>query len=126
LAVEAGFVGLSEKKVRLRSGAAFAFTCRDAKGRTWYVDVVGGLTTGGGGLRRGDLLWRSLGQAAVARAEDPGCRVLLLTTELPGRGSAGAKALSLAQGDAIDAALALAHADTPQHLRRLASGRRLA
>ncbi len=123
LVAEAGFTDLSPKRVALRSGASFAFTCADQKGTTWYVDVVGGQTTGGGGLRRGESLWKTLGQASVLREAEPDSRLLVLTTALPVRSTTNERALELALGRTVHAALAFADDDTPARLAQLASGR---
>ncbi len=123
LVTDAGFTDLSPKRVALRSGASFSFSCTDQKGTTWYVDVVGGQTTGGAGLRRGELLWKALGQASVLREAEPDSRLLVLTTALPARSTTNERALELALGSTVHAALQLGDDDTPAHLAQLASGR---
>ena len=56
---------------------------RDAKGREYLFDVAGGFTVTTNGLRRTDLLWRTLGRAAAIRAQDRSARVIVFTSSLP-------------------------------------------
>jgi site-specific DNA-methyltransferase (adenine-specific) len=86
--VDAGFTDVVDK-FRSPAGTDFALRAVDARGRTWFVDVAGGYTTGPSGLRRTDLLWRAIAMAHTARAAEPACRTLVLTPTLP---SAGGKA----------------------------------
>jgi modification methylase len=107
----AGFVEI-EDRFRSPAGTAFAFRARDGSGGRWYVDVAGGFTTGPAGLRRSDLLWRAVGMATTVRAHEPGCRVLVLTTGLPGPGARpvvkhldaidGVQVLDLSAPDVVD------------------------
>jgi len=54
------------------------------------------------GLRRTDTLWKALGKAAVLHFAEEGKpdrpRLVLLTTDPPNPGSAGARALATARG----------------------------
>jgi hypothetical protein len=69
----------------------------DRGGNEWLVDLVGGFTVARPGLRRVDVLERSLGRAA--RISDFGIqRLLVMATDLPPRRSAGARALASARG----------------------------
>ncbi len=124
LVAAAGFAQLSPKRIALRNGASFAFRCEDRKGGTWYVDVVGGQTTGARGLRSTEALLRSVGQAALVHATEPDARVLLLTTDLPKRGTPAANALDAVRGHSVAATLELGAEDTPARLADLAAGRR--
>ena len=70
---------------------------RSPAGREWLVDVVGGFTLARPGLRRTDVLERTLGRAA--RLSGYGAeRLLVLATDVPERGSALAAALAPARG----------------------------
>jgi DNA modification methylase len=82
---DAGFAEV-DADFRSPAGTDFVLRALDAEGRRVYVDVAGGFTTGPSGLRRADLLWRAVGMAHTIRAHEPGCRVLVLTPELPGSG----------------------------------------
>lgn len=82
---EAGFVEVTDR-FRSPAGTDYALRAEAPDGTTWYVDVPGGFTTGPSGLRRTELLWRAIGMAGTVRSHEPGCRVLVLTPELPGAG----------------------------------------
>jgi site-specific DNA-methyltransferase (adenine-specific) len=82
---DAGFEDVTGK-FRSPVGTDFALRAQDAGGRTWFVDVPGGFTTGPSGLRRTELLWRAVGMAHTVRAAVPECRTMVLTPALPGNG----------------------------------------
>jgi hypothetical protein len=69
-----------------------AYTARDRTGRQWLFEFAGAFTTTNTGLRRAETLWKALGKAAVIHAAWPEVPLVLLTTEAPGRGSAGERA----------------------------------
>lgn len=98
-------------------GVTFDLVATGADGARWLVVVAGGFTASPSGLRRSDVLWRTIGQAAVVAGT--GRRVLVLTTELPPRNSAPAKALGAVLGDTIAAAVELTDPDAVETLRRL-------
>jgi site-specific DNA-methyltransferase (adenine-specific) len=129
-----------ERAVELLRGAGFAVDIRskrksggvdvtlvavDDGGHEWLVDVVGGFTVGRSGLRRSDVLERTLGRAA--RLSGFGHhRLLVMATDVPPTRSVGARALSAARGrllvdvlpvDACDRAAAAVH----ERLRAYAS-----
>jgi DNA modification methylase len=77
-----------------RLGIDLSFLAFDQTGHEWAFDVSGAFSSSQPGLRRADTLWKVLGKAAVlqqGRAELP---LVLLTTDTPTRGSAGAAALA--------------------------------
>ncbi len=90
------------EKAKLPGGIEVAFTGIDSRRRKWVVELAGGFATGASGLRRSEVLWRTLGRAATIKAADPKVRVLVLTPEMPPARSPGAKALDLAKGSTID------------------------
>jgi len=121
--VHCGFTIVEENR-RTRTGAEVDFVAKDADGAEWFVDVSGAFTSIRGGLRRTDTLWKSLGKAAVLRSEMGNTQpILLLTTDLPLRGSAGDAALrSTRAGQLIhDAIEMLSHAGQLR-LKTYASG----
>ena len=69
---------------RKSGGVDVAAVATDRAGREWLVDVVGGFTVGRPGLRRTDVLERTLGRAARLSASGPS-RLLVLATDVPGR-----------------------------------------
>lgn len=94
---EAGFTGL-RKDVKVAAGVEVNFAGYDHDGRLWYFDVSGAFSNNRPGLRRADTLWKTLGRASVLAAHDAGSRLVLLTTDVPAPGSAGARALAAVQG----------------------------
>ncbi len=68
---------------RLPAGLEFSFSV-DLGGESWLVEVCGTFSTSRGGLNRSEVLWRSLGKVAVARAALPETRIMLLTPSAPG------------------------------------------
>jgi site-specific DNA-methyltransferase (adenine-specific) len=119
----AGFTDI-RKDVKLRGGLVFVRSARDAKGRVWYFDVAGGFTVPTNGLRRSDLLWRTLGRAAAVHAQDRSARVVVFTSALPKRGSAGDQALADAYGTTLVDALVPTDPGAFEELARLAAGKR--
>jgi hypothetical protein len=92
----AGFVVDTTAK-RQSGGVAVTMVATDRGGHEWLVDVVGGFTVARPGMRRVEVLERSLGRAA--RMSDFGAqRLLVMATDLPPRRSAGARALASARG----------------------------
>ncbi len=92
----AGFA-VDAKTKRRSGGVAVTLVATDRGGHEWLVDVVGGFTIARPGLRRTDVLERTLGRAA--RLSGFGAqRLLVLATDTPPRRSAGAKALAAARG----------------------------
>lgn len=93
-----GFELVGENK-KVGAGVDVSLVATDQLGHTWYFDVSGALSKGNdrAGLRRTDTLWKALGKAAVLRQSglDP-VPLVLLTTDLPPRNSAGGKALAAA------------------------------
>ncbi|HZM31506.1 MAG TPA: site-specific DNA-methyltransferase [Acidimicrobiales bacterium] len=93
---EAGFSVVASRG-RKSGGVDVTLVATDPGGRDWLVDVVGGFTVARPGLRRTDVLERTLGRAA--RLSGFGAqRLLVLATDVPGRRSAGAAALASARG----------------------------
>jgi DNA modification methylase len=115
LLAEAGF-----QRVRRDRTVEPDVVADDRSGRQWQVVVAGAFTTLRGGMRRGDVLWRALGRAA-ALSEDVGPeRVLVLTTELPPKGSQGTKAMRALRGHTFAEVLELGDSATLERLRALA------
>jgi len=115
----AGFDNLAEGGKAI-AGVTPDITASDPRGRRWFFLVAGGLTTPATGLRRSEVLWRSLGRAsALATSGDP---VGLVTTDLPPRGSAGDNALRAVTGQSVHALVLLTAPDADAQLRGAARG----
>lgn len=73
-------------------GLTVSAVAKDQIGDQWYFDVTGAFTSARGGLARSDTLWKCLGRAGVLASQ--GVRpVVLLSSDLPPRRSAGDRAL---------------------------------
>ncbi len=123
----AGFTDLAEG-VKLPSGIDVTFTATDAHGRRCHIELAGGFSSARPGLRRTDILWRTIAKASVihaASAGDPARqpRVIVLTTDLPAARSPAAKALCEVVGHdrPIEAVVDLLDADVEHTLALLAS-----
>ena len=76
-----------------RMGIELTFVATDQTGHNWAFDVSGAFSSTRAGLRRTDTLWKALGKAAVLHQEGGHLPLVLLTTDLPVRNSAGSAAL---------------------------------
>jgi len=104
----AGFEIVKENATLRKLGVTFPFLVTDqADGLPWYVEVSGTFTTARPGMRRADVLWKTLGRAHVlATAGEETPRLLILTSHLPRVKSEGDRALRAVGGtgffDAIE------------------------
>jgi site-specific DNA-methyltransferase (adenine-specific) len=114
--------GFTVRKARAKQGAQVTFEATTPDGDAWWVDVVGSFTAGPSGLRRSDLLWRTIGRATVLRQITPDVPVLVLATEIPADRSPAGKALSAVHRTTIAAVLDLRAPTTPEALRAHAAG----
>ena len=96
LLAAAGFT-VDTKAKRKAGGVDVTALATDGAGREWLVDVVGGFTIGRPGLRRTDVLERTLGRA-VRLSGFGAQRLLVLATDLPGGRTPGGRALAEARG----------------------------
>ena len=119
-----GFGDIREDQ-RPAGGVEVNFSARDRAGNLWYFDVSGAFTSQRSGLKRTDSLWKAIGKAAVLR-ELGNTRLVLLTTDTPTAGSAGAKALKKVCGPEkpIHAVIEMLEASAPQDLQALSLGKR--
>jgi site-specific DNA-methyltransferase (adenine-specific) len=83
-------------------GIVLSFSAIDQLGGRWAFDVSGAFSSGRSGLRRTDTLWKSLGVASVLHSarssSDESVPLVLLSADLPARGTAGSKALNAVRG----------------------------
>ena len=123
LLATAGFA-LADAKVTKRrkfaGGLSADWVATDAHGVEWLVLVAGASTVARSGLRRSDVLFRTLGEAGVLTGA--GHRVLVLTTDLPVRASSALNALRAARGGPLVDALELASLGGPERLAAYAAG----
>ncbi len=95
----AGFADLTPKGFRPRAtGIDLTFGAADTTGQRWAFEVVGGFTTGAGGLRRSDALWRTIAKAAVLHESPHAVPLVVLATELPAKGTPAAQSLRAVVG----------------------------
>jgi len=123
LLVAAGFSvaeSAATKRRRFAGGIKADAVATDALGQRWVVLVAGASTVVPAGLRRSDVLFRALGEASVLTTA--GERVLLLTTELPARGSAALAALHAARGTSLVDVVALGAGGASERLATYAAG----
>lgn len=114
----AGFA-VDAKAKRRSGGVDVSMVATAPSGDEWLVDVVGGFSIAHPGLRRTEVLERTLGRAA--RLSDFGAhRLLVLATDLPPRRSAGAKALAAARGRVLTDVLPV-DADDPDEAAAVAA-----
>lgn len=100
MVVEAGFTVTGRNARQRGLGLAIPLVATDARGATWYFDVVGSLGTPRGGLARADAVWRTLGRAHVLGAHDRR-PLVVLTSHAPRPGTEASQALRAAGPDII-------------------------
>ena len=93
-----GFSDIQEDVQPRGLGIVLNFVAVDQTGERWAFDVSGAFTTNRVGLRRTDTLWKSLGKAGVLHESGRGIPLVLLTTDAPASGTAGAQALAVMRG----------------------------
>jgi DNA modification methylase len=94
-------VGFSDVRSDVKQpglGIVLNLVATDATGQDWAFDVSGAFTSSRAGLRRTDTLWKALGKAAVLHQARTDIPLVLLTTDAPAKGSAGAAALEVVKG----------------------------
>lgn len=103
-AILLGLCGFVEIRANVKPpGTALkvSFMALDQMGGEWAFDLSGAFTSIRGGLHRTDTLWRALGQAAVLNQLRNHLPLVLLTTNLPARGSSGAAFLGTLRGSGL-------------------------
>jgi site-specific DNA-methyltransferase (adenine-specific) len=132
LLLAAGFDGV-EPDVKIGDlGVDVTFRARDRRGEPWLFDVSGAFSITRPGLKRLDSAFKALGKASVIHAARAGRDrrdlgpLVLLSTDLPPRRSAGGRALATVTGDdaPVRDVIELLDPDAPRRLRELARGRR--
>lgn len=120
---DSGFRNIREAVKPRGTGVEIDFVAEDRTGNEWAFDVSGAFTTSRSGLRRSDVLWKSLGLAGVLHSSGAP-RLVLLTTDAPAKGSPGFKAMSAMRGPdrAIFDVIELLSETDQDRLRRIAEG----
>lgn len=120
---EAGFAvedAKVTKRRRFAGGLGVDWVATDATGREWLVLVAGTSTIARSGLRRAEVLFRTLGEASVLT--QAGHPVLVLTTDLPVPRSAPLTALREARGTSLVDAVELGAPGAAERLAAYAAG----
>lgn len=123
LLLAAGFAvadAKSTKRRRLAGGLIADWIATDQTGVEWLVLVAGASTVARSGLRRSEVLFRTLGEASVLTRA--GHRVLVVTTDLPAPRSAALLALAEARGHTLVDAVELGAPGALERLAEYASG----
>jgi len=126
LVADCGFSDVRAGVKLARLGVEVSLTARAGTGAEWAFDVSGGFTTGVSGLRRADTLWQAIAKAAVLHEGGSGMPLVLLTTQRPIPGGAGARALAAVCGPGrpVAGVVELGGAEGRERLRAFAAGRR--
>jgi site-specific DNA-methyltransferase (adenine-specific) len=118
---QAGFVDLLvDRKPRRGAPVSVDLAATDANGRQWWFLLAGGFTSGPSGLRRADVLWRTLGRAAALHVFAPDASIAVLTTGLPTKGTPNEAALRAVLPSPIHAVIDLSDAGAADAVCRLA------
>jgi site-specific DNA-methyltransferase (adenine-specific) len=127
---ESGFERIERNVTYGDLGVGVDFRARDTRGGLWLFELVGGLSVTRPGLRRPEVLWRTLGKASVlheARKQsdrDDLGPLIILSTDVPANGSAGAKSLASVRGGPVHDVLELLDPGCLARLRTYCRGRR--
>lgn len=108
------------KRRRFAGGLSVNWVATDAADEEWLIVVAGASTVARTGLRRSDVLFRTLGEASVLTTA--GHRVLVLTTDLPAPRSAALGAVRAARGVSIVDAIELGAPGMAERLAAYAAG----
>ena len=89
-----GFTDIvTDRKPRRGAPVTVDLAATDSDGNQWWFLIAGGFTNGPSGLRRADVLWRTLGRAAALNAFAPDAAIAVLTSALPTKGTPNDAAL---------------------------------
>jgi site-specific DNA-methyltransferase (adenine-specific) len=114
---EAGFVDLVvDRKPRRGAPVVVDLAATDGGGRRWWFLVAGGFTSGPSGLRRSDVLWRTLGRASALTAFAPDSLIAVLTTGLPAKSTPNEAALRAVVPSPIRVVIDLSSLDPVQRI----------
>ncbi len=105
-------------RAKVGRGVEVAGRATDAAGRSVLFELAGGVTSFRSGLQRSDVLWRTIGKAAVVRAIAPASEFVVFTAELPSPASGGAALASVTGvGQPVAGVVDVTAADALERLR---------
>jgi site-specific DNA-methyltransferase (adenine-specific) len=123
LLTEAGFRDLViDRKPGRGAPLTVDIQALDRDGRPWWFLVAGTFHAGPSGLRRSDVLWRTLARASTLAQIGPPSPIVVLTTALPARGTANDSAIRPLVGTVIHAVVELVDPGARDLLGSLAAG----
>ena len=118
--VDAGFEIVKTKVNRRDLGVNFPFLVTDKKeGRQWYVEVAGSFTSSRAGMRRPDILWKTIGRAHVLASSDNENgknQLIVLTPQIPKPKSEGDRALRAVCGSGLFDVIEMFNTDAQRRL----------
>jgi len=88
--VEARGLSIVDEDATVAPGVEVAFVAVGEDGRHWHFDVAGGATAVRPGLRRADVVWRTMAKAAVLHEAHREVPYVVLTAARPGPGPVAA------------------------------------
>jgi DNA modification methylase len=99
LVTECGFTDVRADVKVPGTGLELHLVAVDGAGKEWAFEVTGALTANRSGLKRAETLWRAIGRATVLHEVRPDLPLVLITTDRPGKGTAGRVALDAVTGE---------------------------
>ncbi len=99
-----------------------SFVAEDRDSHPWVFEVAGAATSHRGGLARTDVVWRTLGRLSAVHDHVPG-PLVVLSPQLPRKGSEGDLALRAAGPASFFDAIDLRLPDARERLAAYAAGR---
>ena len=118
--LDAGFEIVKTKVNRRDLGVNFPFLVTDQKeGRQWYVEVSGSFTSTRAGMRRPDVLWKTIGRAHVLTSSDDESgknQLIVLTPQIPKHKSEGDRALKAVCGSGLFDVIEMFNPDAQKRL----------
>ena len=78
---------VANRKPRRGSPVTADLVATHPDGTEWWFLMAGGFTNGPAGLRRSDVLWRTLGRAAALHSFAPDAAIAVFTTGMPSKGT---------------------------------------
>ncbi|MGH8996140.1 MAG: hypothetical protein ACRDYB_08965, partial [Acidimicrobiales bacterium] len=98
LVAESGFTNVRADVKVPGTGLQLHLVASDESGTDWAFEVTGALTANRSGLKRAETLWRAIGRATVLHEVRPDLPLVIITTDRPGKGTAGRVALEAVTG----------------------------